>query len=452
MKVEVRDAEKSQKELSVELSVEEYQQAFEAEYKKTAQRAKVSGFRQGKAPRDKVLKEHGNALRVQALEKLINDSVFEAIRKEDIKPLGSPEIRDVKFEENEPITYKALVDVFPTFSIEKIEGFDLIKEKVTVEEADADGIIENIRTQQSSLEPVEGRAIENGDSVTFDFEGRKDGVVIPSATAQDYTLEIGSKSFIPGFEDQMVGMKVGEQKDIEVTFPEKYHEPSLAGQPVTFGINVKEIKAKVLPELDDDFAKAIDEKFESFADLKATIKAELEETSERQADDKLLADIIEKIIEENPFDVPHAMVVEQASRLAEQTLQQYVAYGMDPARFGLTKEKIAEQHFPQAEKQVKGALIINHVTEKHGLVVTDEDVTVNIEKYAALSKMAPEEYRAEVEKHNGMNSLKNAINTDKVTAFLAGKNNVTLKSVTKAELEERRKAQEEEAKEPSSGE
>ncbi|MCD8490681.1 MAG: FKBP-type peptidyl-prolyl cis-trans isomerase [Geovibrio sp.] len=155
---------------------------------------------------------------------------------------------------------------------------------------------------------------------------------------------------MPGFEAQLIGMKTGEQKDIEVTFPEKYHEPSLAGQPITFGINMKEIKAKVLPALDDDFAQAVDEKFESFADLKETIKTELEESSERQADDKLLNDIIEKVIAENSFSIPQAMVREQAYRLADQTLQQYMSYGMDPARFGISKEKIAEQHMETAEK------------------------------------------------------------------------------------------------------
>lgn len=452
MKVEVRDAEKSQKELSVELSVEEYQQAFEAEYKKTVLKAKVAGFRQGKAPREKVLKEHGNAIRVQALEKLVNDSVYEAIRKEDIKPISSPEIKDVKFEENEPITYKAVVDVFPVINIEKIEGFDFVKEKMKVEDADVDGIIEEIRGQQSVLEPVYGREIRKGDTVTFDFEGLKDGVAFPGGTAKDFSLEIGSGQFIPGFEEQMEGLKVGEQKNLEVTFPEGYHERTLAGQPVVFVVNIKEIKAKVLPALDDDFAKNVDEKFETFADLKATIKAELTETSERQADDKLLNDMIEKIIAENSFDVPRAMVLEQAYRLAEQTLQQYTAYGMDPARFGITKESLAEQQAPQAEKQVKGALIINHITEKNNLIVSEEDVAANIEKYAKLSKMTPEEYRAEVEKHNGMNSLKNAINTDKVTNFLASKNNVTLKEVTKAELEERRKAKEKASQELSSGE
>lgn len=452
MKVEVRDAEKSQKELSVELSVEKYEQVFEAEYKKVAQKAKIAGFRQGKAPKDKILKEHGHAVKVQALEKLINDSVFAAIQQQDIKALGAPEIKDVKFEDGEPITFKAYVDVFPAIEVSKFEGYDFIKEKVTVTDTDVEQVIENIRKNQVSYEPVADRAVQDGDMTVIDFEGRKDGEVIPSATAQNYSLEIGSGAFIPGFEAQLIGMKTGEQKDIEVTFPEKYHEPSLAGQPITFGINMKEIKAKVLPALDDDFAQAVDEKFESFADLRETIKTELEESSERQADDKLLNDIIEKVIAENSFSIPQAMVREQAYRLADQTLQQYMSYGMDPARFGISKEKIAEQHMETAEKQVKGALIINHLTEKFALTVTDEDVEKTIEKYAKMSKMTPADYRTEVEKHNGMNSLRNSINTDKVTAFLAGKNNVTLKEITKEELEARLKAEQENAEETASGE
>lgn len=452
MKVEVRDAEKSQKELSIELPVEKFEQIFESEYNKVAQKAKIAGFRQGKAPKEKVLKEHGHAIRVQALEKLINESAFEAIEKENIKPIGSPEIRDVKFEDGQPITYKALVDVFPTIQLDKYEGYDFLKEKVIVQDADVNEIIEKIRASKAVFEPVEDRAVQEGDLTIIDFEGRKDGQVIPSATAKGYSLEIGSKSFIEGFEAQLIGMKTGEQKDIEVTFPEKYHEPSLAGQPVVFGINMNEIKAKTLPELDDDFAKDVDAKFETFADLKETIKAELEENSERQAEDKLLNDIIEKLIEENAFEIPAAMAREQALRLAEQTMQQYVMYGMDPAKFGITKETLAEQQLPAAEKQVKGALIINHVTEKFALNVNDEDVEKQIEKYAAMSKMTPAEYKEEVEKNGGMHSLRNAINTDKVTAFLAEKNNVTLKEMTKEEVEAKIKAEQEKAEEPASGE
>jgi trigger factor len=445
MKVEVRDAEKSQKELSVELSVEEFELVFEAEYDKTIEKVKVDGFRQGKAPREAVLKKHGHSIRVQALEKLINDSVFAAMDKEGIKSLGNPDIKDVKFEEGEPVTYRAYVDVFPVVAPEKIGGFEFTKEKVIISDADVDNVIENIRKNQATFQPVEGRAVKEGDLTVIDFEGRKDGVVIPSATAQNYELEIGSKTFIPGFEEQLVGMDLGEEKDIEVTFPENYQEPSLAGQLVVFGIKMKEIKEKVLPEIDDEFAKDVDGKFETLAMLKETILDELEENSERQADDKLLNDILNKIIDENPFDIPMAMVKDQALRLAQQTLQQYSAYGMDPARFGLTPESVAEQHMETAEKQVKGALIINHITDANGLAVTDEDMEEALKKYAKKSRMEYDEYKAEVEKQKGMPGLRNSLNTDKVTKFLAEMNSVELKTLTREEVEARHKAAQEKA-------
>ncbi|WP_022851486.1 trigger factor [Limisalsivibrio acetivorans] len=441
MNVEVRDAEKSRKELSVEIPVEKFDEVFEAEYKKTAADVELPGFRKGKAPREEVLKKHGHSIRVKALEQVINSSVFEAIQSEGIQPLSSPDVQDVQFEENEPISFKAYVDVFPAFDVEKYSGYDFTKEQVTVNEGDVDKVLDNLKQQQVSYEPVTDRPVEDGDKVVIDFVGKKDGVPFDNGAAENYSLDIGTKTFIEGFEEQLVGMNAGEEKVIEVTFPEQYHEESLAGQPVTFDVTVKEIKGKKLPELDDDFAKDVDERFETLQQLKDAIREELEENAKRQANDKLLNDMIEKIIEDNQFDVPETLIKDQAEKLAQQSLQQFMQYGMDPAQMGIDVSKIAESHYPTAEKQVKGALIINNITEKNSLQISEEELEKAVADYADKAGMSVEDYRAELEKANQIQALRNTLNTDKVTEYLEENNTIEEVFMTSEEYEAKMKAE-----------
>lgn len=320
MKVTVADGEKSQKVLSIEVPAETFKSVFDAELVKVSKNIKIQGFREGKAPKDIVLKEKGHAVRVQALELVVNDAVKKAIEENDIRAMGQPEVKDVKFEDDDsPITFSVHIDVFPTYEIEKYKGFEFTKELNEVSDEDLDAVIENLRDRQAALEPVEGDDAEvaEGDTAVMDFEGSMNGEIIPNACAKDFSLEIGSGQFVPGFEEQCVGLKKGEKKDIVVTFPENYQEPSMAGQPVTFAITINEIKRKSLPELDDEFAKDVNEKYETMAQLKEEIKKDLELEAAELAKDAIYNQMLDKIIDENPFDIPHVMVKEQADRLVD---------------------------------------------------------------------------------------------------------------------------------------
>jgi len=436
MKVTVSDKEKSQKELSVEIPVDTYNGVFEAELAKVSKTIKVQGFRQGKAPRDVVMKEKGHVIRVQALEMVINDGVKKAIEENDIRAMGQPEVKDVKFEDDDtPITFKVFVDVFPMYDIEKYKGFEFVKEINEVTEEDLETVIENLRDRQATLEPVEddGAEVAEGDTVVMDFEGSMNDEVIQSACAKDFSLEIGSGQFVPGFEEQCVGFKKGDGKEIVVTFPEEYQEKSMAGQPVKFGITVHEIKRKVKPELDDVFAQGVNEKYENMDILREEIKKDLEMEADEMAKDAIYNQVLDKIIDENPFEVPQVMVKEQADRLVEQSLRQYAMYGMDPAQMGIDKEALAEQNFPVAERQVKSALIINKIADIESINPTEEDFDKALDDFAVKYEKTPEELKKELEQYGGMQSFQNTVFTNMVYDKLMAENKIEEKVVTKAE-------------------
>jgi trigger factor len=436
MKVTVADGEKSQKILDVEIPAETYKEVFEAELKKVIKDIKIQGFRQGKAPREVVLKEKGHVVRVQALEMVVNDSVKNAIEQNEIRAMGQPEVKDVKFEDDDsPISFKVYVDVFPAFEVTNYKGFEFTKEMNEVTDEDLDTVLQNLRDRQGAFEPLEGEGVEvaMGDQALMDFEGSMNGEIIPNACAKDFALEIGSGQFVPGFEEQCVGIKKGETKDIVVTFPEQYQEPSMAGQPVTFKITINEVKRKVTPELDDEFAKDVNEKYETLADLKADIKKDLEMEAEEMAKDSVYNNMLDKLIEENPFEVPTVMVREQAERLVDQQLRQYAMYGIDPAQMGIDKRALVEQSLPIAEKQVKSALIINKVGDVEKINPTDEDVEKSLDEYAEKYGKTKDELKKELEQYGGLQSFQNTVFTNMVYDLLQKENKVVEKVITKAE-------------------
>ncbi|MGA1846170.1 trigger factor [Deferribacter abyssi] len=453
MKVEVKNAEKSQKELSIEIPVEKYNEAFEAEYRKIAPTVNIPGFRKGKAPKSVVLKQFKHRISVNALEKVINESIIQALSEHKINPLNTPDVRDVNFEEGEPITFKVYVDVFPEYDVIKYEGYEFVKEKDEVIEEDVDKVLEKLRMQNISYEPADDAEVQDGDMVVIDFEGFIDEEPFEGGNAKDYSFIIGSKTLLEEFEKGIIGHKKGDEFEIEVTFPENYFEKSLAGKKAVFKINIKEVKKKIEPELNDDFAKDVDEECNTIEDLRVKVRRDLEEEVEQIAKENLYDKVIEKLIEENPFDVPDTLIKEQAERLATQTMQQYqYMYGVNPDQLGLNKEKLVEEYWNLAEKQIKSALILNKIAEKEKIEVTDEEVDKKIEELASKLKKNVDEYKKELERFGGINNLKNNILTDKIFDFIFSKNKIEEKIVTKEERDKINKEKNENTLAESKGE
>lgn len=453
MKVQVNDAERSQKELLVEIPYEVFETAADKELDTLLPKAKIHGFRPGKAPRDIARKQFSHQIKSQAIEKVINEAVQDALTSNNIVPISQAHIADVVFEENKPITFTARVDVFPKVELNKYKDFNFKKVTVEISDADIEDALITLQERDMTYEPVENRdTVQKGDVAVIDFEGKKDGVAFEGGTAKGFSLNIGSGHFIPGFEDGVVGMKKGETKDLNLTFPKEYNSAELAGKDVVFTVTVHEIKEKVKPEINDDFARDIDPNSKGLDDLKSKLKKGLQTEADKATQLEAFGQILEQIVKENPFEVPYSFVKEQSDRLAFNAMNQFYQMGLNPEQVGISFEMMAQRYLAQAEEQVKQAIVINEVAKLENIAVEEEDINKFLSFHAELQGRTVEEIRKELESQMQMEAVRNDVLGDKVYKFLAGVNKAEESKMTKKEYEASKAAAAAEHKEESSKE
>lgn len=453
MKVQVNDAERSQKELLVEIPYEVFETAADKELDTLLPKAKIHGFRPGKAPRDIARKQFSHQIKSQAIEKVINEAVQDALTSNNIVPISQAHIADVVFEENKPITFTARVDVFPKVELNKYKDFNFKKVTVEISDADIEDALITLQERDMTYEPVENRdTVQKGDVAVIDFEGKKDGVAFEGGTAKGFSLNIGSGQFIPGFEDGVIGMKKGETKDLNLTFPKEYNNAELAGKDVVFTVTVHEIKEKVKPEINDDFARDIDPNSKGLDDLKSKLKKGLQTEADKATQLEAFGQILEQIVKENPFEVPYSFVKEQSDRLAFNAMNQFYQMGLNPEQVGISFEMMAQRYLAQAEEQVKQAIVINEVAKLENIAVEEEDINKFLSFHAELQGRTVEEIRKELESQMQMEAVRNDVLGDKVYKFLAGVNKAEESKMTKKEYEASKAAAAAEHKEESSKE
>lgn len=453
MKVQVNDAERSQKELLVEIPYEVFETAADKELDTLLPKAKIHGFRPGKAPRDIARKQFSHQIKSQAIEKVINEAVQDALTSNNIVPISQAHIADVVFEENKPITFTARVDVFPKVELNKYKDFNFKKVTVEISDADIEDALITLQERDMTYEPVENRdTVQKGDVAVIDFEGKKDGIAFEGGSAKGFSLNIGSGHFIPGFEDGVVGMKKGETKDLNLTFPKEYNSAELAGKDVVFTVTVHEIKEKVKPEINDDFARDIDPNSKGLDDLKSKLKKGLQTEADKATQLEAFGQILEQIVKENPFEVPYSFVKEQSDRLAFNAMNQFYQMGLNPEQVGISFEMMAQRYLAQAEEQVKQAIVINEVAKLENIAVEEEDINKFLSFHAELQGRTVEEIRKELESQMQMEAVRNDVLGDKVYKFLAGVNKAEESKMTKKEYEASKAAVAAEHKEESSKE
>lgn len=437
MKVDIKDAPNSQKEIAVELPYEKFQEAMDVECDRVAQDAKIPGFRPGKAPKDVVMKQNIHRIRTGALEYIISNTIRDVLMQNNINPISRPEAKDVVLEDDKPISFTIMVDVFPEFKLENYKGFDFDKISIKVTQKDVDDTIEKLREQHSELKPVaKKRKVKQGDHAVIDFEGKLDGVPFDGGKAEKHTLEIGSGQFIPGFEDGVMGMSIGESKDINVKFPDEYHAENLAGQDVVFTVVLHEVKEKISPELDDEFAQKVAPNFKTAEDFLKAVEKDLQSEADNFVKLNTFTQILNKLIEENPFEVPVSIITEQAREMAQQNLQQYYRMGINPEMLGITPESFVENMMPEAEKQIKRALIINRISEDHKLEVTEDDINAEFDRLSELSGRTADDLKKDVlanDQYAG--AMRNDLMSDKVYKFLEDANKISETVMTRDEYE-----------------
>jgi trigger factor len=387
MSVTVEKLENSMAKLTVEVSAEDFGKAIEKAYQKEKNRISIPGFRKGKAPRKIVEKMYGAAIFYEdAANRCINES-YEAAAKESGEDIVSnPKIEVTQIEEGKSFIYTAEVAVKPPVSLGKYKGVSVTKQEPV--EATDEEVENELKRQQDAngkIEDVTDRPVAGGDMIKLDFAGSVDGVAFDGGTATDYDLTVGSHSFIPGFEEQLVGMNIGEEKDVEVTFPEDYHEESLAGKPAVFHCKVNSIKSKVLPDLNDAFADEVSE-FSTLEEYKADIRKNIEARKAEEQKNAKQSEAVAAAVEDAKIDIPEAMLRTQQENLANEFAQNMQYQGMQLEMYlqytGQTREQFLEQLKPQAEQRIRNSLVLEAIADAENIEVTEEDLEKEYQKLA----------------------------------------------------------------------
>ena len=375
--------EKSRVALTIETSAEEFEAAVNKAYLKMRGKINVPGFRVGKAPRKIIEKMYGAEMFYEEAVNIILPDAYEAaVKEQELDVVGYPEV-DLESCTKDGVVFKCTVAVYPEVKLGQYKGLEAPKAEVKVVAADVNARLKEMADRNSRLVSVE-RAVKKGDTADIDFEGFDNGVAFDGGKGENFDLEIGSGSFVPGFEEQLIGMKAGEEKDIDITFPENY-TPELAGKPVVFHVKVNEVKVKEVPALDDEFAKDVSE-FDTLKELKADIKkkltAERTESAQRAFEDVLMAKVAEGV----EADVPHEMVELQAEQMTEGFKQQLASQGIPFDQYlkmtNTTEADFKSQAYGPAEQQVKMDLAVSAIVKAENLEATDDEVEAEMKKVA----------------------------------------------------------------------
>ena len=378
--------EKGQIVLEFKVEKDVFDAAVEKEYRKEVKNINVPGFRKGKAPRSVIEKMYGKgAFYEGAFNAILPGAFDEAVKEAALEVVGQPEFDVVSCDEN-GVVFSAVVYVKPEVEIKDYFGIEAVREVAPVTEEEIDNEIFGVRNRNSRETDVTYRAAENGDTATIDFEGFADGVPFEGGKGTDYALELGSGTFIPGFEDQIVGHNVGDAFDVNVTFPEEYHAADLAGKPAVFKVTLNKLQKIELPELDDEFVKDVSE-FDTVDEYRADWKAKLEKQHEDSANAAFENEIMTALMGKLVADIPEPMFVEETENFVRDYDNRLRMQGLDLNTYfkytGLTLEKLREQMRPQAENQVKCRLALEKIAELENIVPTDDEVA---EEYATIAK------------------------------------------------------------------
>ena len=393
--------------LTVEVDADTFNKALDDAFKKVVKQVSIPGFRKGKVPRGLFEQRFGvEALYQDALDILLPVEYPKAVEEAGIEPVDRPEIDVEKIEKGENLIFTAKVTVKPEVKLGEYKGLGIEKDDTAVTDEDVQNELKSLQERQAELVVKEDGKVEEGDTVVLDFEGFVDGEAFEGGKAENYSLEVGSGSFIPGFEDQLVGLEAGAEKDVEVTFPEEYHAEELAGKPAVFKVKIHEIKAKELPELDDEFAKDVDEEVETLAELTEKTKKRLEEAKENEADAKLREELVLKAAENAEADIPQAMIDTELDRMMKEFEQRLQMQGMNLELYfqfsGQDENALKEQMKEDAEKRVKSNLTLEAIAKAENLQVTDEEVEEELSKMAEAYNMPVENIKQAIGSTEGM--------------------------------------------------
>ena len=426
MQVTVEAINPVTKKVSIEIPAERVDAEIEKSYAGIQKRAKLQGFRPGKAPLQLIKRTYSDAMRDEVMRRFYEQTLFKALDEHKIEPIDSPTIESDILEQGAPFKYSALVEIMPEILLNEYTGFEVSKEKFILNPDNIEGEIKRMQDNMAQLIPLdEGAATEIGHTVAMDYSFSVDGFPEESDTAENAELEVGTNKMVPGFEEQLVGMKCGEQKEVRITLPESYRNPEAAGKEGIFQVTLKEIKRKELPELDDEFAQQFGE-YETIDQLRAKMAEYMEKQETERIEGELKERVIQALIRKNPLDVPQSMVKRQLDHMLENMKNRLKSQHMSIEMMGLDEEGFRLRFRDSAEDKVKGGLLLMALVEKENISVNDDDLAA---RYELLAGGNPDmlgrvkEYYAS--NKDARNSLTSEIKEDKAIRFLLDKAVVT---------------------------
>ena len=426
--------------LEITIEAEKFNNAIKKVYFQNAKYFNIPGFRKGKAPQNIVEKYYGKEIFYEdAFNEVVPAEYEKALEDNKIDAVSKPEIDVVTMEKGEDLVFTAIVQTKPEAKLKKYKGIEIEKIEYNVKDSDVENELKDMQDKNSRLVTVEDRPAQNDDTAIIDFEGFVDGVPFDGGKGENYNLVLGSHSFIEGFEDQVVGMKVGEEKEINVTFPEEYFSKNLAGKPATFKVKLNELKKKELPELDDEFAKDVSE-FDTLKELKQSIKEKLEKQfKDREKYEKEDA-AVRELVKELEVDIPSGMIEMEVDNMMRDMEQRMSYQGLKMDQYlkmmNKTEEQFKKEYEPQALDAIKSRLAIEVVIKSEKIEATDEEIK---EKIAEMAKNYGKEPKELEENENIRNYIKSGIENEKAMEFLV-ENSKVKKSTKKEEKTETKKS------------
>jgi trigger factor len=419
MQVTVETINPVTKKVSIEIPAERVDAEIEKSFTGIQKRAKLQGFRPGKAPLQLIKRSYGDAMREEVMRRFYEQTLFKALDEHKIEPIDSPTIECEELEQGTPFKYRAVVEIMPEILLGTYTGFEIKKEKFTLNQDSIEGEIKRMQENMAQLTPLaDGAAVENGHIVSLDYDFSIDGFPGESSSAQDAELEVGAKKMPDGFEEQLIGMKCGDSKVISISLPEGYSNKEAAGKQGVFAVTLKEIKSKELPELNDEFAQQFGE-YETMDQLRAKMAEHLEKQETDRIENDLKERVIQALIEKNPLDVPQSMVKRQLEHMLENLKNRLKGQRMSIEMMGLDDEGFRLRFRDSAEDKVKGGLLLMALVEKENISANDDDLAERFEQIAngnpdMLGRI--KEYYAS--NKNAQHSLMSEIKEDKAIRFL----------------------------------
>ena len=405
MSLQVEKLEKNMAKLTIEVSAEELEKAIQGAYLKQRKHISVPGFRKGKVPRQMIEKMYGVEIFYEdAANALIPEAYAKAYDESELAIVSQPSIDVVQLEKGKPFIFTAEVALKPEVTLGEYKGLkvDKVSTRVTAKEVDAK--LEEEQKKNARTITVEDRAVQDGDEIILDFEGFVNGVAFEGGKGENYPLTIGSGSFIPGFEEQLIGVEAEKEVEVNVTFPEEYHSEELAGKEATFKCTVHEIKVKELPELDDDFAAEVSE-FDTLEEYKADIKAKIKEQKQAEGNRQKEDQAVEKAVANATMEIPEAMIDTQVGQMVQEFAQRLQSQGLSMEQYfqftGLTADKMNEEMRPQAVKRIETRLVLEAIAKAENIEISEEKLDAELTKMAEMYQMEVDklkEYMGESEK------------------------------------------------------